>query len=273
MKGLVLGGGGITGIAWEIGVVAGLADAGIDLRAADRFVGTSAGSVVGALVSSQLPIEDVYASQLVEETEEIGARMGAGIMLRWLVVGLGRNPGKARARMGRMALRAKTPAADRRRIIEARLPITGWPERQLLITAVDADTGDPMVFDRSSGVGLIDAVAASCAVPMVWPPVVIDGRRYIDGGVRSLANADLADGCDQVVVIAPIDASFRRRGRISNQLARLGEGVRSVVITPDAAARKAIGRQVLDPARRAVSAQAGREQGWAEAERVRRVWS
>ena len=272
MKAVVLGGGGITGIAWEIGVIAGLSDEGVDLREADRVVGTSAGAIVGTLLRSELPLDDIYAVQQTEETEEIGARMGLGIYLRWTLVGLSSNAHEARRRMGRLAIQAQTPAADRRAIIAARVPVSEWPAKRLLITAVDADTGDPMVFDRSSGVDLMDAVAASCAVPMVWPPVTINGHRYIDGGVRSLTNADLASGADEVVVIAPLDAAFRKRGRTSTQLARLGPGVRSVVITPDAAARRAIGRQVLDPARRAISAQAGREQGRREASRVAAIW-
>jgi NTE family protein len=275
VKALVLGGGGITGIAWEIGIVTGLADAGLALRDADRVIGTSAGSVVGALVRSELPLEEIYATQLEEETEEIGARMGLGVILRYLVVGgLGRDPRRARARLGRMAIRAHPgDGSERRRIIESRLPVREWPPKRLLITAVDADTGDPMVFDGSSGVALLDAVAASCAVPLVWPPVTINGRRYIDGGARSIANADLASGASEVVVIAPIDAAFRRRGRIAYQLEKLGPGVRSVVIAPDRASREAIGTQVLDPARRGISAQAGREQGRREAARVASIWS
>lgn len=274
MKALVLGGGGITGIAWEIGIAAGLADAGVDLRSADRVVGTSAGSVVGTLLRSDLPLEDIFATQLQEETEEIGAKMGLGVVLRWMLAGgLSRDPRQARARIGRMALRARTPTADRRKIIEARIPVREWPERRLLITAVDADTGDPMAFDRSSGVDLIDAVAASCAVPLVWPPVEVNGRRYVDGGVRSIANVDLASGADVVVVVAPIDAAFRKQGRISYQLAKLGPEVRSVVITPDPESRKAIGRQVLDPARRAIAARAGRRQGRLEAGRLAAIWA
>ncbi len=81
-----------------------------------------------------------------------------------------------------------------------------------------------VVFNRESGISLLDAVAASCAVPLVWPAATINGKRYIDGGVRSSANADLATGCGRVVVLAPILASLRRSGRISRQLATLAEG-------------------------------------------------
>ncbi|HET7339378.1 MAG TPA: patatin-like phospholipase family protein, partial [Candidatus Dormibacteraeota bacterium] len=157
-------------------------------------------------------------------------------------------------------------------VIESRLRLRTWPEQRLLIVAVDAESGEPRVFDAASGVSIVDAVAASCAVPLVWPPMTVDGHRYMDGGVRSIANADLAVGCERVVVLAPVTAAVRRTGRISTQLAGLGDGVRSIVVSPDRAARSAIGRRVLDPARRAGAARAGREQAAGVAESIRPVW-
>jgi NTE family protein len=274
-RGLVLGGGGVTGIAWMTGLLAGLAEAGIDLTSADVVVGTSAGSVVGAQILSGPTLEDLYAAQLTDPTGELAARMGATAMLRFITAAVW--PGdeqKARARLGRAALRARTvPEAERRAVIERRLPNAEWPERRLLITSVDAETGELRVFDRSSGVPLPEAVAASCAVPIVWPPITVGGRRYIDGGVRSATNADLAAGCDRVVVIAPITFALRRGSRIASQLASLGASVRSVVISPDAQARKAIGGNVLDPAHRVVSARAGHAQSAVVAESVAAVWA
>jgi NTE family protein len=273
-RGLVLGGGGITGIAWEIGIVFGLAESGVDLRAADVVVGTSAGSVVGALVRSELPLDAIYESQLQQETEPIGARMGLGVILRYVTAaGIGRHPHDIRRRIGRLALKVPGSEEERKRILAERVPLGGWPEGRLLITAVNAETGDPMVFDKSSGASLLDAVSASCAVPLVWPPITINGKRYMDGGARSIANADLASGCDRVVVIAPITAAFRKGGRISVQLQRLGPEVESTIVSPDRESRRAIGRQVLQPAGRAAAAEAGRRQGRLEAERVRSVWS
>jgi NTE family protein len=142
----------------------------------------------------------------------------------------------------------------------------------LLITAVKAETGEFVVFDRDGGVPLIDAVAASSAVPMVWPPITINGHHYIDGGVRSIANADLAAGCGRVVVLAPMPASLRRSGRISEQLASLGPKVHSAVISPDDNARKAMGGNALDPAFRAAAAQAGRAQASSVRDRVAIAW-
>ncbi|HSS61104.1 MAG TPA: patatin-like phospholipase family protein [Candidatus Limnocylindrales bacterium] len=271
---LVLGGGGITGAAWEIGLLAGLAEAGVDLTSADLVVGTSAGSVAGAQIRSGTPIEDLYARQLEPPAAEIPARLNARAMLRFLLPLLW--PGDERgnrARLGRAALRARTMSeTERRAVIASRLPNPSWPERRLLITAVDAETGEVRVFDRDAGVALVDAVAASCAVPFVYPAMSIDGRRYVDGGVRSVANADLAKDCRRVVVMVPTVFALRRTQRIANQLATLGEGVQSIVVSPDAEARKAMGTQALDPAFRAPSARAGRSQAGRVAGAVGAVW-
>jgi NTE family protein len=274
-RALVLGGGGITGIAWETGLLAGLAEAGVDLTSADLVVGTSAGSVVGAQILSGVTLKDLCAAQLTDAKGEIATKMGMGALARFVIGALW--PGderRGRARLGRAALKARTvPESERRAIIEQRLPNRSWPERRLIITAVDAETGESRAFDCNSGVPLPDAVAASCAVPLVWPPITINGRRYIDGGVRSIANADLAVGCDRVVVLAPVTVALRRSGRIDRQLAALGPSVRSVVVSPDVQARKAIGRNVLDPAHRGASARAGRVQAASVVDAVAAVWS
>lgn len=256
-------------------MLAGLAEAGVDLTAADLVVGTSAGSVVGAQILGGLTLEELYARQLEETTGEIAARMSIGAMARFVMYSLW--PGDARrgrARLGRAASRARTvPESERRAVIGRRLPSTDWPARALKITAVDADTGEARTFDRDSGVTLLDAVAASCAVPLVWPPITIGGQRYIDGGARSVANADLATGCDRVVVLAPLTVALRPSTRIAKQLASLGANVRSIVVSPDAQARRAIGSNSLDPARRAASARAGRAQAVSIVDSIRAVWS
>ncbi len=241
---------------------------------ADVFVGTSAGSVVAAQVTSGISLEQLYAAQLAEASGEIAARMGPSALAQFMLAMMWPgDPQRARARLGRAAMRARTvPAAERRDVIAGRLPRHDWPEQRLLITAVNAETGAAVVFDRDSGVSLVDAVGASCAVPLVWPPVTINGQRYVDGGVRSATNADLAKGCDRVVVIAPVTAAFRRADRPDAQVASLGAGVRSVIVSPNAAARAAIGSNVLDPAHRATAAQAGRAQAAEVAEQVRAVW-
>jgi NTE family protein len=275
-KALVLGGGGLTGIGWEWGILSGLAAAGVDLSTADLVVGTSAGSVVGAQVATGVDFAERYAAQLRQPAGEVAARMGAFTLGRYgMTILRARNdPQRARAMIGRIALKARTvPEAERRAIIAARLPVQTWPERRLLITAVDAHSGEFVTFDRDSGVPLVDAVAASCAVPGVWPAVTIDGRRYIDGGMRSAANVDLAADYDRVVVLAPITTGYGPIAGVQKQVSELTGRVH--VISPDAAARRTFGRNVLDPARRAPAARAGRVQAQhpAMAEAVTSVWT
>jgi NTE family protein len=274
-KALVLGGGGVTGVAWEIGMLHGLAERGVDLTDAGLFVGTSAGSSVAAQVLSGVPLKDLFEAQLADATGEPTARIGPGVILGFLVAGLWPgDPARGRAWLGRRALRNRTvPEAERREVIARRIGDGGWPAVRLRITAVEAETGEVRVFDASSGVSLVDAVSASCAVPLVWPPVTIDGVRYVDGGVRSVANVDLADDCRQVVVLAPTTRSARRSGRPDVQLRSLGAAVRGAVVSPDAAAVRAIGANVLDPARRRPAAEAGYAQAAAEADRLRAVWN
>jgi len=274
---LVLGGGGVTGVAWELGILTGLASAGVDVAKADLVVGTSAGSIVGTFVAAGVDLEARYERQLAPASGEIAARMGLPLLARygWAML-RSRDAASYGARIGRLALAAALTIteAERREVIAARLGVTEWPERRLLITAIDASTGEFRAFDRSSGVSILDAVGASCAVPGVWPPVTIEGHRWIDGGIRSATNADLASGCSRIVLIAPITFGGRGIPGVAGQAAALrSAGADVVVISPDAAARQAIGRNVLDPARRAAAARAGRTQATSIAEDVARVWT
>ena len=274
-RALVLGGGGVTGVAWEIGLIAGLAGLGIDLAAADVIIGTSAGSVVGADITSGQELEAVYQAQLAPPVPEPAARMGWGVIGRLLwVMSTSRDPVRARARIGHWALAARTmPEAARRKVIEARLPASDWPAKVLKITAVDARTGEFVVFDSAGDADLVDAVGASCAVPGVWPPVTIGDRRFVDGGVRSVANADLAAGYGRVVIVAPVIKGVGHLTSPGRQAAALtAAGARVVLMQPDRAAVRAIGRNVLDPSRRAAAAAAGRAQAAAAAAVVRAVW-
>ena len=166
-RALVLGGGGVTGIAWEIGVIAGLAGRGIDLAAADVIIGTSAGSVVGADIACGQEPEALYRAQLAPLDPEPAARIGWGVIGRLVwVMGTSRDPVRARVRIGRWALAARTmPESGRREVFAARLPASQWPAMMLEVTAVDARTGEFVVFDSAGEAGLVDAVGASCAVP------------------------------------------------------------------------------------------------------------
>jgi NTE family protein len=273
-RALVLGGGGITGIAWEWGILAGLARAGIALTDADLVVGTSAGSIVGTQVAHGLDVEERYAAQLEPPDDEVAAALGTGTLLRYVLAMISsRTPQRVRARIGRLALRADTgDEAARVAVIESRLPVRDWPTRKLSVTAVDTATGEFRVFDRDAGVPLVPAVAASCAVPGVWPPVTIDGKRYMDGGMRSAANIDLAAGYDRVVVIAPLVQGFGPMPSVASQVKELRTQATVTLVSPDPAALKAIGRNVLDPTKRAAAARAGLAQSTEVADEVRATW-
>ncbi|MFF7235116.1 patatin-like phospholipase family protein [Streptomyces collinus] len=266
---LVLGGGGVGGIAWLTGVLAGLAERGRDVTGAGLLLGTSAGATVAAQLGSGLGLEELYARQVDPalqsaeimaemDLEKFGAEFGAAAAAASSLPEL-------RRAVGRMALAARTVTeAERLAVIESRLPSHSWPERALKVVAVDAGSGEARVFDRDSGVPLVDAVAASCAVPGVWPPVTVDGRRYVDGGVRSMANADYADGADRLVVLLPLGATdpFPTERPVERVVAeRRAAGAEVWVIEPDEASRAAIGDNALDPATRRPAAEAGRAQG------------
>lgn len=269
-RALVLGGGGLAGIAWELGVLNGLRQTGADLRDADLIVGTSAGAVVGALIATgadltqaardgggPLPVPPMDPSQFLTVLAVLFDPALA--------------PQEARRRVGRMALAAALPAeADIVAAVAARLPAADWPERELKVTAVDAETGEFVVWDRRSGVPLVPAVAASCAVPCVFPPVEIAGRRYLDGGIRTTTNADLAQGTDAVVVLAPM-AHLTPRPTLDAELAALGTEQVGVIV-PDERSQAAFGTSLLSAANWAACHRAGLEQGAAAADTVLPVW-
>lgn len=268
----------MTGIAWELGMLSGLAEAGVDLTQADLVVGTSAGSVVGAQITTHVPLEQLYARQLEPPSTERAARVGPRVLVGWATaVLLARGDAEEFGRrVGRRSIRtaAKHPTwslEERLATIRSRLPETEWPDRDLRITTVDALTGVFRVLTARSGVDLVTAVAASCAVPSVSPPVPIDGRPHIDGGMRSPANVDLAAGAERVVVLAPTPRGAGRMASAAKQAAAWPPG-RALVLSPDQAAVRAIGKNVLDPAARAAAAAAGRDQARSAAEAVREVW-
>jgi NTE family protein len=117
----------------------------------------------------------------------------------------------------------------------------------------------------------VHAVASSCAVPLVWPPVPVDGHRYVDGGVRSAANADIVTDAERVVVLAPLSQSFSRHHRLENQLRRTGAAA-TASVSPDRDALAAIGGNVLDPTNRPAAAEAGLAQAQHVVDEVRAAW-
>ena len=277
---LVLAGGGVAGIAWETGVLLGIQDA--EPRAAAKIlgpptalVGTSAGAAVAAQIATGAVLQDLFDAQLADETAELFVEIDLASFGAMMAdaVSAATSPEDARRRIGAIALAADTPStAARRAVIEARLTVRSWGDRSLRLTAVDAESGELRVFDRDSGVELVDAVMASCAVPGVWPVVEIDGHRYMDGGMRSGSNADLAAGASRVLIITPSTEQTPMGPAVSPaELDALAPG-RVNVVYADAASVASFGMNPLDPAARRPAALAGREVGRRVASEIADFW-
>ena len=293
-RALVLGGGGPVGIAWESGLVAGLAQGGVDLGQADFTMGTSAGSFVGArlaLGADAATFADAIIADKIPGEERRPANRGGpppdlSALMRLMGEAQGglRNPAEVRQEIGAFALAAPTMAEDA--FIEtfgrsfATLPVDAWPERGFACTAVDAETGAFQLWTKESGVGVVRAVASSCSVPGVYPPVTLNGRRYIDGGMRSSTNADMAAGHKLVLVVAVrLGAAGgalgeRIQARFDEEVETLKDGGATVVtITPDEDAVASFGPNLMDFRRRADAARAGLAQGLAYAADVKPYWT
>jgi NTE family protein len=277
---LVLGGGGSTGNAWLIGVIAGLFDAGLDVTTADLTIGTSAGSTAGAQIAGATPTELLAAILAAAPRQRTGPVRSdrEGVSARPVVNHLERtaaiiaSAGDAadmRRRMGAAALDLHAASdgswqAQWRATVASRLPGSRWPQRRILITAVDAHTGEPVVFDRDSGVDLVDAVAASCAGGL---PYRIGDTRYIDGGYRSGAeNADLAAGYGRVLVLSPFGGRTRTPVEWGMHLTTQVEdlragGSRVDTIFPDNDSEHMFGANAMDLSLRPPAARAGYDQG------------
>lgn len=310
---LVLGGGGAAGQAWTIGIVAGLAEAGFDLtEAADLVIGTSSGATAAAQVRSATPPATLLASILSEPARPAGQNLSrppspqatppslpnslpsslpmAAVFERMRAISAAAaSAADLQRAMGAFGLESDAlldPAARalRRALVASRLPRPDWPERPMIVVAINAHTGELAAFDRTSGVDLADAVTASTALPGGGPTHRINGAHYINGGVRSAENADLASGYANIVVISPFggrsgpmpEGQFEGLRRspewgtdLASQIEALRkEGSRVELITPDAVSEAAMGVNQMDPSTRIPSARAGFAQGKKEAVRI-----
>jgi NTE family protein len=292
-RALVFGGGGSAGNAWLIGVIAGLFDAGLDVTEADLVIGTSAGSTAAAQLTSAPPAE-LLAGILAPAPRQRSGPAGSGGARAPIgpaadhmertsgIIAAAEDAADMRRRLGAAALEMDAVSdgsgqARWRATVAARLPSQRWPERTLLITAVDADTGEPVVFDRHSGVDLADAVAASCANGFGVPPYGISGSRYIDGGYRRNENADLAAGYGRVLVLSPLGGRTRTPLEWGMHLAAQADELRArgssvETIVPDSDSRRAFGGNLMDPSTRPPAARAGYEQGSALAGQLTEFW-
>jgi NTE family protein len=299
-RALVLGGGGSTGHAWLIGVIAGLFEGGLDVTEADLIVGTSAGSTAAAQITSASPTDLLAATLAAAPQQRTGparsdahpvgpdrgrtpVRPVADHLERMrAIIAAAASPADMRRSMGAAALAMDATSDGSRQTqwratVAARLPSQHWPERTVLITAVDAQTGEPVVFDRHSGVDLADAVAASCSGPGA-PPYSIGDKRYIDGGFRSNAeNADLAAGYGRVLVLSPFGGRSLLPPEwgmhLAAQVDALGAGGSSVeTIFPDSSSEHMFGANAMDLWLRPPAARAGYDQGRALAGRLTEFW-
>jgi NTE family protein len=288
---LVLAGAGSTGNAWEIGVVAGLSDAGIDVTEADLIVGTSAGSTVAAQITGASPA-DLLAAILDAPPQPQSGPGGPGrghmpngpakeIMAKTsAIIATAEDAADMRRKMGAAALEESDPAshdsvqAQRRAVVATRLPGHGWPEQTMQMVAVEAHTGEPVVFDRHSGVDLVDAVAASTSNGF---PYTIGANQYINGGYRRNENADLATGYARVLVLSPFAGRSRHPVEwgtdLAAQVAELrARGSRVETVFPDGDSEHLFGANAMDLSLRPAAAQAGYDQGRALGERLADFW-
>ncbi len=286
---MVLGGGGSTGNAWLIGVIAGLFDSGLDVTTADLTVGTSAGSTAAAQVAGATPPE-LFAATLVAPPRRTVPSAAAGrprtkpvanhLERVQKIIDSAEDVADMRRRMGAAALKMEAASDGSwqdqwRTTVASRLPSQQWPERSVLITAVDAETGDPAVFDRDSGVDLADAVAASCSSGL---PYRIGDGRFIDGGYRSNAeNADLAAGHSRVLVLSPFGGRTLLPLEWGMHLAAQVDGLRAhgsrvETIFPDSGSEHLFGPNAMDLSLRPAAAQAGYDRGTALAGRLAEFW-
>ncbi|GIG26382.1 patatin-like phospholipase family protein [Cellulomonas denverensis] len=292
-RALILGGGGSTGQAWLAGILGGLAEAGLDVTHADLTVGTSAGSTAAAQLTAVGPAE-LLAGALTPVPDRPRGRPRPGTAEHLdrtrRIIEDSADAADMRRRLGAAALALAgvaplaalaggTPSsgADRwRATVAARLPGAAWPEdRRLLITAVDAGTGEPVVLDRGSGVDLVDAVAASCSSGAAYP---VGDRWCIDGGYRRNENADLAAGYGRVLVLSPFGGRSRTPAAWGLQLAAQVEGLRAggsrvEVVGPTEQDTHLFGVRSMDLSLRPAAARAGAAQGRALADRVGEFWA
>jgi NTE family protein len=284
-RALVLGAGGPVGVAWQSGLLAGFAQAGVDFGLAEFILGTSAGSIVGARLASGVAADRLADAALDPASTRLHPPVGGSPDVLAKMIGImnearqgARNPAEARREVGALALSAATASeADVLAVIGQELagaPHRGWPARDFACTAVDAQDGGFQLWRADSGADLLPAVAASCSIPGLLPPTTVNGRRYMDGGMRSLTNADLAAGYDVVVVVSAFPPGAERFGaQLDEEVESLqGGGSTVVVVSPDDGSLAAMGSDLMDAARKPDAARAAIAQAASQAQVLKGIW-
>jgi len=273
----------VAGVAWETGIVAGLAEGGIDVADVDLIVGTSAGSIIGSQLASGKSAQEMLEDLLSPEANAIATQLEFdpptlfAIFQKWSAFEQITDAGCAE--VGGMAIAAKTMTEEAWVESFAERFAGEWPDQPLVVTAVDAETGAFQTWDRESGVPMELAVASSCTVPGLFPPVTISGKRYMDGGVRSGTNADLAEGHETILIIAALGGRPENIGPICKRTAEAEAAALSADDSQvelhfmDEGSLEAVGPNMMDPTRTQITAEAGIEQGKTLAARIAGVWS
>lgn len=228
-RGLVLGGGGVLGAAWLLGALSALREVhGFEPGSSDVIVGTSAGSVLGALVAAGISIEDMIDHQdgkpvksgpLAGYSFDYENATGGSRPKRPKLLGPGsfKMIGSAVRNVGKVPptallsgfLPEEGSLARVGLLIEAITPMDEWsPHPNLWVVAMDYESGERVPFGRADQevAPLSQAVMASCAIPSWFKPIEINGHAYVDGGTWSATNADLVAGqaLDEVYILAPM---------------------------------------------------------------------
>jgi NTE family protein len=266
--GLVLGGGGLVGGAWMVGALHAIAtETGWDPGSADIVLGTSAGAMIGALLTSAVPpwlLMDYEAEGDLGRPSDASAarRFGTSLQLHWSfprpVLG---SPGLALRSMrepwkyGPVGIIAWLPhgviSTEPLKNAVRRVVPKGWSAHpNLWITAIDYATGQRVIFggEGAPRTDLADAVAASCAIPGFYHPVNIRGRRYVDGGLYSPANLDLMNGSDAELVVCLNPMSSRHGGGLFEPTGRIAAFIRGDnrrLIDREAVTLKRAGKRVM----------------------------
>lgn len=260
---VVLGGGGLAGIGWTTGVLAALEEQGVlRLGSADRVIGTSAGAAVAAAVlqSGSAGAEfDRIVRKSRRGDEPAPAAALADVLPEVLAIHAGEDSMATKTeRFTQLSRqRAGIDPALRRAAVAGRVRSETRPSDRLHITSLRTD-GSRTVFTSASGVGLVDALTASCAVPGLWPVARIGGKEHIDGGTFSLTNAELARRAEHVIVLRPTPElpqylTEERRETLEH----------ATLIEPSERARAGFGPHPFDPHVRGIAAILGYEDGLA----------
>jgi NTE family protein len=281
--GLALGGGGVVGVAWEVGVVAGLAGAlGWDPAGVGVLVGTSAGSIVGTQLLQGRTVDELEAGQRrpaaadVPVAPELDLAALGEIFGSWTACDE-MTPEVARRIGARAATAGTVPEDEFVASLAAMLVAPEWPAADLRITGVSVETGERAVWTSAAGAPLERAVAASCSVPGMFPPVQVDGGRFVDGGVWSGSNADalLGSGVEAAVFIGPLvgETGLGRVCGLALERERTllaDEGIPLLDVLPGERFA-AFGQDLMNPAHRAAAVDVGRAEGEDAAARLKDV--